>query len=100
MFRSSEQHLDGGLDSVQVNNLYSVLEFSLELNDLRKARWNKAFSGELEGGTKYFNDLRATIVIEHIIQASDVFHTMQHWQVYRKWNEKLFNEMCMAFKAG
>jgi hypothetical protein len=38
---------------------------------LRKARWNKAFSGELKGGTKSYNDLRATIVIEHIIQASD-----------------------------
>jgi hypothetical protein len=38
---------------------------------LRKARWNKAFSGALKDGTKYYNDLRATIVIEHIIQASD-----------------------------
>jgi hypothetical protein len=27
-------------------------------------------------------DVRATIVIEHIIQASDVSHTMQHWHIY------------------
>ena len=33
------------------------------------------------------SDLRATIVIEHIIQASDVSHTMQHWHVYQKWNK-------------
>jgi hypothetical protein len=26
-------------------------------------------------------DLKATIVIEHIIQASDVAHTMQHWHI-------------------
>ena len=28
-------------------------------------------------------DRKATIVIEHLIQASDVAHTMQHWQVYQ-----------------
>jgi hypothetical protein len=42
----------------------------------------------------------ATIVIEHIIQASDVSHTMQHWHVYRKWNYKLFDEMLTAYKQG
>jgi hypothetical protein len=25
---------------------------------------------------------------------------MQHWHVYRKWNERLFSEMYSAFKAG
>jgi hypothetical protein len=43
---------------------------------------------------------RATIVIEHIIQASDVAHTMQHWNVYKRWNEKLFQEMYVAYKMG
>ena len=33
---------------------------------------------------------KATIVIDHIIQASDVCHTMQHWHIYRKWNEQFF----------
>ena len=42
----------------------------------------------------------ATIVIEHLIQASDVAHTMQHWHVYRKWNERLFQEMYAAYKTG
>jgi hypothetical protein len=45
-------------------------------------------------------DLRATIVLEHIIQASDVSHTMQHWHVYLKWNRRLFKEMSLAFRAG
>merc|ERR1712154_422194 len=40
------------------------------------------------------------IVLEHLIQASDVCHTMQHWHVYRKWNERLFEEMYRAFKTG
>ena len=43
---------------------------------------------------------KATIVIEHIIQASDVAHTMQHWNVYKRWNDKLFQEMYLAYKKG
>ena len=43
---------------------------------------------------------KATIVIEHIIQASDVAHTMQHWHVYLKWNERLFQEQYKAFQDG
>ena len=37
------------------------------------------------------------MVVEHLIQASDVAHTMQHWQVYAKWNERLFVEMYTAY---
>ncbi|CAB9506382.1 Receptor-type guanylate cyclase gcy [Seminavis robusta] len=43
---------------------------------------------------------KATIVLEHVIQASDVSHTMQHWHVYIKWNERLYEEMYAAYKAG
>lgn len=35
-----------------------------------------------------------------MIQASDVSHTMQHWHVYRRWNECLFLECMMAYKNG
>lgn len=38
--------------------------------------------------------------IEHIIQASDVSHTMQHWHIYKKWNERLFQEMYQAYCEG
>lgn len=43
---------------------------------------------------------KATIVIEHLIQASDVAHTMQHWHIYRKWNERFFMECYKAYKDG
>jgi 3'5'-cyclic nucleotide phosphodiesterase len=43
---------------------------------------------------------KATIVIEHIIQASDISHTMQHWNVYRKWNQNLFEELYIAYLNG
>ena len=43
----------------------------------------------------------ATIVIDHLIQASDVVHTMQYyWHIYRKWNECLFREMYQAYLEG
>jgi hypothetical protein len=45
-------------------------------------------------------DRKATIVIEHLIQASDVSHTMQHWHIYRKWNARLFEELYRAFVEG
>lgn len=92
--------------------------FDKELNDLRKARWNKAFalsdgcalsvasfdSTDGDDAVTPKDDgnggLRATIVIEHIMQASDVSHTMQHWHVYRKWNRNLFKEMLQAYRDG
>ncbi len=73
--------------------------FDKEINDVRKNRWNKAFAAEFSSDPE-INNLRATIVIEHIIQASDVAHTMQHWHVYRKWNKRLFTEMHVAYEAG
>ena len=82
-----------------VNNVLATDIFDKELNDLRKKRWERAFSPELSLEHD-INDMRATIVLEHIIQASDVSHTMQHWHVYQKWNKCLFKEMCAAFKAG
>jgi hypothetical protein len=94
---------------VLVNVVLATDIFDKELNDLRKQRWNKAFStvdetlkGQHDDAQKgkYTSDLKATIVIEHLIQASDVAHTMQHWHVYRKWNKRLFTEMYMAFRAG
>lgn len=74
------------------------------LQELRKARWETAFAvtGLAPAGEDDIKseDRKATIVIEHLIQASDVSHTMQHWHIYKKWNEKFFMECYGAFKAG
>ena len=51
-----------------------------ELKQLRNLRWDKAFSKKSEDtNPDYREDInrKATIVIEHLIQASDVSHTMQ-----------------------
>eukprot|EP00934_Nitzschia_sp_Nitz4_P007269 Nitzschia sp. Nitz4//scaffold229_size32011//3230//7371//NITZ4_007915-RA/size32011-processed-gene-0.6-mRNA-1//1//CDS//3329542847//7259//frame0 len=76
-----------------------------DLKRLRNARWEKAFATDEEcGGGEEINrtsiDRKATIVMEHLIQASDVAHTMQHWHVYRKWNERFFRECMAAYLNG
>ena len=73
-----------------------------ELGALRKARWQVAFSDDSSDGSSPLLDKnrKATIVLEHLIQASDVCHTMQHWHIFRKWNERLFFEMYSTYKEG
>ena len=86
-----------------VNVVLATDIFDKELAALRKSRWAKAFPANGSSkGTQANNvlrrsstveknsDLRATIVIEHIIQASDVSHTMQHWHVYRVCSAMMF----------
>lgn len=71
-----------------------------DLKELRNGRWEKAFQQENEESNVDVTNRKATIVIEHLIQASDVSHTMQHWHVYTKWNERLFDELYLAYKDG
>ena len=53
-----------------------------DLKVLRNNRWDKAFQDKPTVSVTKGKDAvnrKATIVIEHLIQASDVSHTMQHW---------------------
>jgi 3'5'-cyclic nucleotide phosphodiesterase len=88
---------------VIVNSVLATDIFDAGLNQSRKDRWEKAFCpspGQYGLSKKEQNELRVTVIIEHIIQASDVSHTMQHWHIYRKWNQQLFEEMSCAYMAG
>jgi hypothetical protein len=81
----------------------SATDVWTELKVLRNNRWAKAFSDDYMRPRKNWEDdvdRKATIVIEHLIQASDVSHTMQHWHIYRKWNARLFEELYRAFVDG
>eukprot|EP00980_Cylindrotheca_fusiformis_P020947 scaffold7970_cov118-Cylindrotheca_fusiformis.AAC.3 len=84
-----------------VNTVMATDIVDKELQALRKARWETAFAETpvQEAGLSS-DDCKATIVIEHLIQASDVAHTMQHWHIYKSWNEKFFMECYAAYKAG
>jgi 3'5'-cyclic nucleotide phosphodiesterase len=87
-----------------VNSVMATDIMDKELKELRNVRWTKAFSEEaltctdIEQASQTDINRKATIVIEHLIQASDVVHTMQHWHIYRKWNERLFEEMYVAYE--
>lgn len=93
-----------------VNSVMATDIMDKELKSLRNARWELAFAATTnqtgttpEKAAQMERDnvnRKATIVIEHIIQASDVAHTMQHWHVYKKWNAKLFKEMTKAYREG
>ena len=61
---------------------------------------------DIINGTNPNNDdtherkLRATLVMEDLIRASNISHAMQHFQVFRKWNIKLFLESKNAYVSG
>jgi 3'5'-cyclic nucleotide phosphodiesterase len=87
-----------------VNAVMATDILDSELKTIRNDRWNRAFhQHSVETSVESSRDQvnrKATIVLEHLIQASDVAHTMQHWHVYRKWNERLFMEMHQAYIEG
>ena len=88
--------------TVLVNSVLSTDIMDPCLKSLRNERWQVAFSDE-QKADKSVEDIeqyRASAVLEHLIQASDVSHTMQHWHVYRTWNERLFEEMYQAYQDG
>jgi len=92
---------------IVVNSVMATDIVDKDLKALRNARWDKAFKElsdseekEEEPSNSDDKNRKATIVIEHLLQASDVSHTMQHWHIFRKWNERLFREMYKAYKEG
>ena len=90
-----------------VNSVIATDIFDREQSAMRRNRWARAFAefkyrdvSTDEESVFTDNNRKATIVIEHIIQASDVSHTMQHWAVYQKWSEHLFQEKYEAYING
>ncbi|CAB9502617.1 Receptor-type guanylate cyclase gcy [Seminavis robusta] len=88
-----------------VNSVMATDIVDKDLKQLRNNRWDVAFKkGEgadhVDENPKDEVNRKATIVIEHIIQAADISHTMQHWHVYRRWNQNLFEELYVAYLNG
>jgi 3'5'-cyclic nucleotide phosphodiesterase len=113
-----------------VNTVLATDIMDPELKDIRNVRWLKPFvdpeesllvtltTTDIESHTSSCNvspeeqtsklqettadqvHRKATIVIEHMIQASDVSHTMQHWHIYHKWSVRFFMECYDAYLNG
>ena len=58
-----------------VNGVMSTDIMDRELKEIRNKRWDKAFIHASDSNPKDASDRKATIVIDHLIQASDVSHT-------------------------
>jgi len=86
-----------------VNVVLATDIFDPDMIRVRNSRWEKAFGGaspDVVLSEEDGKNLKATIVIEYIMQASDVSHTMQHWQLFQKWNERLFIEIYSAYQVN
>lgn len=81
-----------------VNCVVATDLFDEDMKKARLERWN----GLLAQGTEdmALGGKEAMLMIELIVQASDIAHTMQHWNVFCKWNERLFQEKMTAYQAG
>jgi len=91
------------LRQLVVNSVMATDIMDPDLKKLRNGRWEKAFNAtsvEHQDSSREAINRKATIVIEHLIQASDVAHAMQQWNVYTKWNARLFKEMYKAYLDG
>jgi 3'5'-cyclic nucleotide phosphodiesterase len=90
---------------IVVNAVMATDLFDDELRTMRATRWNIS----LGRGTVPTDDTswsaedtnrRTTIIVDLILQASDVSHTMQHFTIYKKWNLRLLDEMYAAYQHG
>jgi hypothetical protein len=89
---------------IVVNAVMATDLFNKDLQDMRETRRMKTFSGQhadcKDSSNADSRHQKAVIVINLIIQASDVSHTMQHSTVCKKWNMKLLTEMYAAYRNG
>jgi hypothetical protein len=95
---------------IVVNAVLATDIVDTELKSIRDMRWAKSFPDDdacrdmtTHLGQKemiYQANYKATVVIEHMIQASSLSYTMQHWHIYRKWNECLYFECYDAYRNG
>jgi 3'5'-cyclic nucleotide phosphodiesterase len=102
--------------SVVVNGAMATDLADAELKKDRTARWSRAFSpapilkaksigsggsgGDSAAAREELLNRKATVVLEYLIQASDVSYAMQPWHVYRKWDELAFLEQYKAYMEG
>ena len=94
-----------------VNAVMATDLFDKRLKVERYNRWTKTFvPNENSASSFQFSfssldakddaDLKATVVLEYMIQASDIFHTLQPVDEFLLWNEKLFHESYQAYLDG
>ena len=90
---------------IVVNCVMATDSSDPELMSIQQARWERncvishGHPHDDESETDVLNS-KVTLVVESIVQASNVSHALQHWSIYKKWNKSLFQEMHGAFVLG
>ena len=94
---------------ILVNSVIATDLFDKDMQDSRETRWNRAFVGashsEANNAThasdrRDMTNLKITLVTEYMMQAADLAHTMQHWNIYHKFNQSLFEEQYATYESG
>lgn len=91
---------------VLVNVVIATDLFYKDIKALRESGWEKSVSSvkpKPESAWLPCEDSfnrRATTILELIIHASAVSHTMHHFEAYKKWNVRLLAEMYEAYRSG
>jgi len=91
-----------------INIVMSTDIADANLRAFRERKWEKAFGGPSMHQTmearveqsKEDRNRKATVMMDLIMMASDISHTMQPFKVYCEWNERLFREMRSAYREG
>ena len=87
-----------------INLVLATDILDVDQRESRDRRWAMVFGEQAPSNESNTNtDLysrKATVLAEHLLQAADIGHTMQHWHIYRKWNEQLFEEMYLSHSKG
>jgi hypothetical protein len=83
-----------------INCFLSTNTLDDELAAMKKERWDKAFVDGKNDNTIENRNRRATIVIEMLMQSSDIFYATQNWHLYQKWNDRHFAEAYKSYQAG
>lgn len=96
---SSEQ------DMKRFRQLVVILVMATDITDRdtakeREKRWDRAFSSKKNLVDSETINQRATLVLETMMQAANIAHCTQHWNVFTKWNKRLFQEIYEGYKAG
>lgn len=85
--------------SMVVNIVMATDAFDKTLRDFHNQKWTKAFESPPPCQVEHRNR-KATLMMDLVMMTSDISHTMQSFDVYCEWNEKLYREMYAAFREG
>jgi 3'5'-cyclic nucleotide phosphodiesterase len=77
-----------------------VLVTGSDLTRMCQTKWEDPFLAGHGKQKDAFDTLKDTDAVELLAQVANVAHTTKHWNVYLKWNERLFLEIYRAYLRG